>query len=93
MSEKLKEVFQGKVVNKAHTINTGVDEFPRYVLEYLIDNYCEEETFEEDKEKGVLEADVRLAQAENRHAELLARRERRRQVQVREDEAPYWENG
>jgi len=56
-----------------------VDEFPRYVLEYLIDNYCEEETFEEDKEKGVLEADVRLAQAENRHAGLLARRERRRQ--------------
>ena len=56
-----------------------MDEFPRYVLEYLIDNYCEEETFEEDKEKGVLEADVRLAQAENRHAELLARRERRRQ--------------
>ena len=49
------------------------------MLEYLIDNYCEEETFEEDKEKGVLEADVRLAQAENRHAELLARRERRRQ--------------
>ena len=49
------------------------------MLEYLFDNYCEEETFEEDKEKGVLEADVRLAQAENRHAELLARRERRRQ--------------
>lgn len=49
------------------------------MLEYLIDNYCEEETFEEDKEKGVLEADVRLAQAENRHAGLLARRERRRQ--------------
>jgi ATP-dependent Lon protease len=27
------------VVNKAHTINTGVDEFPRYVAEYLIDKY------------------------------------------------------
>jgi predicted ATP-dependent Lon-type protease len=36
MNDKLKEVFRGKVVNKAHTINTGVDEFPRYVLEYLI---------------------------------------------------------
>ncbi len=33
----------------------------------------------EDKEKGVAGADGRLAQAENRHAELMARRERRRQ--------------
>ena len=33
----------------------------------------------EDKEQGVQGADGRLAQAENRHAELLARRERRRQ--------------
>ena len=32
----------------------------------------------EDKERGVVGADGRLAQAENRHAELLARRERRR---------------
>ncbi len=53
MNLKLKDVFRGKVVNKAHTINTGVDEFPRYVLEYLIDNYCSEETFHEDMEKVV----------------------------------------
>jgi len=33
----------------------------------------------EDKEKGIPVAEGRLAQAENRHAELLARRERRRQ--------------
>jgi hypothetical protein len=33
----------------------------------------------EDKEQGIAGADGRLAQAENRHAELLARRERRRQ--------------
>jgi hypothetical protein len=33
----------------------------------------------EAKEKGLAGADGRLAQAENRHAELLARRERRRQ--------------
>jgi hypothetical protein len=26
MNEKLEAVFKGKVVNKAHTINTGVDE-------------------------------------------------------------------
>ncbi len=53
MNHKLKEVFRGKVVNKAHTINTGVDEFPRYVLEYLIDNYCSEDTFHKDMEKVV----------------------------------------
>jgi ATP-dependent Lon protease len=53
LNQKLKEVFRGKVVNKAHTINTGVDEFPRYVLEYLIDNYCAEESFHEDMEKVV----------------------------------------
>jgi ATP-dependent Lon protease len=53
MNLKLKEIFRGKVVNKAHTINTGVDEFPRYVLEYLIDNYCEEKTFHADMERVV----------------------------------------
>ena len=53
MNTKLKEIFRGKVVNKAHTLNTGVDEFPRYVLEYLIDNYCTEETFHEDMQKVV----------------------------------------
>ena len=53
MNTKLKEVFKGKVVNKALTLNTGVDEFPRYVLEYLIDNYCAEETFREDMQKVV----------------------------------------
>lgn len=29
MNLKPKEVFKGKVVNKGHTINTGVDEFPQ----------------------------------------------------------------
>ena len=53
MNTKLKEIFAGKVVNKALTINTGVDEFPRYVLEYLIDNYCSEETFQQDMEQVV----------------------------------------
>jgi ATP-dependent Lon protease len=36
MNQKLKDVFKGKVVNKALTINTAVGEFPRYVVEYLI---------------------------------------------------------
>ena len=48
MNEQLKQVFRGKVVNKGLTINTGVDEFPRYVVEYLIDNYCTEENFRDD---------------------------------------------
>ena len=48
MNLRFKESFSGKVVNKKLTFNTGMDEFPRYVLEYLIDNYCDEETFEED---------------------------------------------
>ena len=53
MNTQVRSVFRGKVVNKAHTINTGVDEFPRYVVEYLIDNYCAEETFHQDMEKVV----------------------------------------
>jgi hypothetical protein len=38
MNQKLKDVSKGKVVNKALTVNTGVDEFPRYVVEYLIES-------------------------------------------------------
>jgi len=34
MNNNLKEVFKGKVVNKARTLNIGLDEFPRYVFEY-----------------------------------------------------------
>ena len=47
MNTRFKEVFRGKVVNKRLTVNTGVDEFPRFVVEYLIDNYCTEETFQQ----------------------------------------------
>lgn len=97
MNLKLKEVFRGKVVNKAHTINTGVDEFPRYVLEYLIDNYCEEDTFNEDMEKVVRrlkETFVYGAEAEkirhyikqNRHHSLIANLEAR----LVETEDKYW---
>lgn len=97
MNEKLKEVFRGKVVNKAHTINTGVDEFPRYVLEYLIDNYCSEETFHEDMEKVVRrlkESFVHGAEAEkirhyireNRQHSVIASLEAR----LVETEDKYW---
>jgi len=97
MNEKLKEVFRGKVVNKAHTINTGVDEFPRYVLEYLIDNYCSEETFDQDMERVVRrlkETFVHGAEAEkirhyireNRHHSVIANLEAR----LVETEDRYW---
>ncbi len=97
MNDKLKEVFRGKVVNKAHTLNTGVDEFPRYVLEYLIDNYCSEETFHEDMQKVVrrlkenfvhgAEAEkIRHYIRENRRHTLIANLEAR----LVETEDRYW---
>ncbi|MFO0795781.1 MAG: BREX system Lon protease-like protein BrxL [Candidatus Brocadiaceae bacterium] len=97
MNLKLKEIFKGKVVNKAHTINTGVDEFPRYVLEYLIDNYCSEETFHEDMEKVVrrlketfvygAEAEkIRHYIRENRSHSVIANLEAR----LVETEDKYW---
>lgn len=97
MNLKLKEVFRGKVVNKAHTLNTGVDEFPRYVLEYLIDNYCAEETFHQDMEKVVrrlketfvygAEAEkIRHYIRENRRHSVIANLETR----LVETEDKYW---
>jgi len=97
MNEKLKEVFRGKVVNKAHTINTGVDEFPRYVLEYLIDNYCSEENFNEDMEKvvrrlkesfvyGAESEKIRHYIRENRSHSVIANLEAR----LVETEDKYW---
>ncbi len=97
MNNKLKEIFRGKVVNKAHTINTGVDEFPRYVLEYLIDNYCSEETFHEDMEKvarrlketfvyGAEAEKIRHYIRENRRHSVIASLEAR----LVETEDKYW---
>jgi len=97
MNNKLKEIFRGKVVNKVHTINTGVDEFPRYVLEYLIDNYCAEETFHEDMEKVVRrlkDSFVYCAESEkirhyireNRRHSVIASLE----VRLVETEDKYW---
>jgi ATP-dependent Lon protease len=97
MNLKLKEIFRGKVVNKAHTINTGVDEFPRYVVEYLIDNYCAEEAFHADMERVVrrlrenfvhgAEAEkIRSYIRENRHHSVIANLE----VRLVETEDKYW---
>lgn len=97
MNNKLKEIFEGKVVNKKLTVNTGVDEFPRYVVEYLIDNYCGEETFEEDLfrvVKRLRENFVHGAEAEkirhfireNRNHAIIANLEAR----LVETEDKYW---
>jgi len=97
MNNNLKEIFRGKVVNKAHTINTGVDEFPRYVLEYLIDNYCAEETFHEDMDKvvrrlkdsfvyGAESEKIRHYIRENRRHSVIANLE----VRLVETEDKYW---
>lgn len=97
MNTKLKETYKGKVVNKALSLNTGVDEFPRYVLEYLIDNYCSEDSFHEDMQKVVsrlketfvygAEAEkVRHYIRENRSHTIIANLEAR----LLETEDKYW---
>jgi ATP-dependent Lon protease len=97
MNQQIKETFTGKVVNKKLTFNTGMDEFPRYVLEYLIDNYCEEETFEEDfalVKKRLRDNFVHGAEAErirhyvreNRQHTLIANLE----IRLVETEDKYW---
>ena len=97
MNKKSKVIFKGKVVNKVHTINTGVDEFPRYVVEYLIDNYCAEETFYQDMEKvvkrlkeafvyGAESEKIRHYIRENRHHSIIANLE----VRLVETEDKYW---
>lgn len=97
MNYHFKEVFPGKVVNKALTTNTGMDEFPRYVLEYLIDNYCSEDTFEEDFERvrrrlrenfvhGAEAERIRAHIRENRDHTIIASLE----VRLVETEDKYW---
>mgnify|MGYP000892247545 CR=1 FL=1 len=97
MNERFKSAFPGKVVNKRLTTNTGMDEFPRYVLEYLIDNYCAEETFDDDfarVRKTLRENFVHGAEAErirhyireNRDHTVIANLEAR----LVETEDKYW---
>jgi len=97
MNTRFKEIFAGKVVNKRLTFNTGMDEFPRYVLEYLIDNYCDEETFEEDFERvkrslrenfvhGAEAERIRSYIRENRGHTIIANLE----VRLVETQDKYW---
>jgi len=97
MNLRFKESFSGKIVNKALTFNTGMDEFPRYVLEYLIDNYCSENNFQEDFERvkrklrenfvhGAEAERVRSYIRENREHTLIANLE----IRLVETEDKYW---
>ena len=97
MNLKFKETFAGKVVNKRLTFNTGMDEFPRYVLEYLIDNYCTEENFAEDFERvkrrlrenfvhGAESERIRSHIREHRDHSIIANLE----VRLVETEDKYW---
>lgn len=97
MNQKLKDVFPGKIVNKKLTFNTGMDEFPRYVLEYLIDNYCSEENFAEDfgrVKARLLENFVHGAEAERIRSFIRERREHaiiaNLEVRLVETEDKYW---
>ncbi len=74
-----------------------MDEFPRYVLEYLIDNYCDEETFEEDFERvkrrlrenfvhGAEAERIRSYIRENRGHTIIANLE----VRLVETQDKYW---
>ena len=97
MNERFRDAYSGKVVNKARTFNTGLDEFPRYVLEYLIDNYCREETFDQDLERvkrrlresfvyGAEAERIRSYIRENRDHTIIASLE----VRLVETEDKYW---
>lgn len=97
MNQKIKEIFPGKIVNKKLTFNTGMDEFPRYVLEYLIDNYCSEENFAEDfgrVKARLLENFVHGAEAERIRSFIRERREHaiiaNLEVRLVETEDKYW---
>ncbi|QQS46118.1 MAG: BREX system Lon protease-like protein BrxL [Acidobacteriota bacterium] len=97
MNNRFKEIFRGKVVNKRLTVNTGVDEFPRFVVEYLIDNYCAEESFQEDLQQvirrlrenfvhGAEAEKIRHQIRETRNHSIIANLE----VRLQETEDKYW---
>ena len=97
MNTRFKDTFRGKVVNKRLTVNTGVDEFPRFVVEYLIDNYCTEENFQDDLQQvirrlrenfvhGAEAEKIRHQIRETRNHSIIANLE----VRLQETEDKYW---
>ncbi|HKM56511.1 MAG TPA: BREX system Lon protease-like protein BrxL, partial [Isosphaeraceae bacterium] len=84
-------------MNKRLTVNTGVDEFPRFVVEYLIDNYCTEENFQNDLQQvikrlrenfvhGAEAEQIRHQIRETRNHSIIANLE----VRLQETEDKYW---
>jgi len=97
MKASFKDTFRGKVVNKRLTVNTGVDEFPRFVVEYLIDNYCTEENFQNDLQrviKRLRENFVHGAEAEKIRHQIRETRNHgiiaNLEVRLQETEDKYW---
>ena len=97
MNTRFKDTFRGKVVNKRLTVNTGVDEFPGFVVEYLIDNYCTEESFQDDLQQvikrlhenfvhGAEAEKIRHQIRETRNHSIIANLE----VRLQETEDKYW---
>jgi len=97
MNTRFKDIFRGKVVNKRLTVNTGVDEFPRFVVEYLIDNYCTEGNFQDDLQQvirrlrenfvhGAEAEKIRHQIRETRNHSIIANLE----VRLQETEDKYW---
>jgi ATP-dependent Lon protease len=97
MNTRFRDTFRGKVVNKRLTVNTGVDEFPRFVVEYLIDNYCTEENFQDDLQQvirrlrenfvhGAEAEKIRHQIRETRNHSIIANLE----VRLQETEDKYW---
>ncbi len=93
----LKRIFGGRVVDKGRTRITSLEEFPRYVLEYLIGNYCDEETFEEDLLQVTKRIRENFAQASE--AEVIKHRIKQQgrysviaclEVRLEETENRYW---
>src|SRR5258705_241187 len=97
MNTHFRDTFRGKVVNKRLTVNTGVDEIPRFVVEYLIDNYCKEENIQEDLHQvikrlrdnfvhGAEAEKVRHQIRESRNHSIIANLE----IRLQETEDKYW---
>jgi hypothetical protein len=90
-------IFRGKVVNKHLTVNTSVDEIPRFVVGYLIDNYCTEDNFQEDLRqvvKRLRENFVHGAEAEKIRHQIRETRSHsiiaNLEVRLQETEDKYW---
>jgi len=95
--DKVRTIFEGKIIDKSKTRILDLQEFPRYVVEYLIDNFCKDETFQEDLAK--VKAKLLSEYATPREADRLKHRikQSRRstiiakcEVHLSPEEDKYW---